>query len=443
MNNYYAKKKRQYRYLLKRINKLIASQEWETLSEDAQNKLSSRLSRLYKALTSAFSSKSLIKAMGTAALVLGFTAQSHAQSFKAPVTNPFSLTKVLITGFPSFVDIDDDGDLDLFDADIGYGGYMINTAYRENTGSATAPSFGNLMTNPFGIQMDSISVKSSFADLDDDGDYDMMQTTLYSNHIYYENTGTKTAPQFGTGVVNPFGLNAVASYVSLATFVDLDNDGDFDLMHGDYYGDFHYYENTGTKTNPQFGAKQTNPFGLSNTTYMTPPEFSDVDGDGDLDLLTTEYYGNFHYFENTGSKTNPSFGQVSVNPFSLGNVGSYPSFSTFGDLDADGDDDILVHDYYGNYQYYENNSGLSTPENQLTGVSVYPNPAQSIFSIELEENYSDFSVSIVNLAGVEVYTKDYSSNTSIKINVEDYPRGVYFVKVTAENKAGVSRLILH
>ena len=78
MSNTYAKKKRQYNYLVKRINQLIAADEWQTLSEDIRRKFETRLRRLYQALSSAFNQKSLIKAMGVAALVLGYSTSGLA-----------------------------------------------------------------------------------------------------------------------------------------------------------------------------------------------------------------------------------------------------------------------------------------------------------------------------------------------------------------------------
>jgi len=50
-----------------------------------------------------------------------------------------------------------------------------------------------------------------------------------------------------------------------------------------------------------FGAGQENPFGLQSVGSSSAPAFGDLDNDGDLDLLSGEYYGNFRYFENNSS----------------------------------------------------------------------------------------------------------------------------------------------
>ena len=439
---YYAKTKRQYKYLIKRLNKLLQNGEWENLSEKKQNTFKTRLKILFQKLEGAFSSPSLIKAMGTAALVLGLSVSTMAQSFKAPVNNPFSLTNKGALGIPSFADIDGDGDLDLFDLDIGY--TNITVTFKENTGTASAAVFGPSQSNPFGITSDSVTFKSVFTDLDNDGDLDMMRSSYYGNHFYYENTGTKIAPVFASPVLNPFGLTQQNELI-VGQFVDLDSDGDADYMVGEYYGDFYYYKNTGTKSTPQFAAPVKNPFGLTNTggDFSNLPEFSDIDGDGDLDMMFVEYYGDFWYYKNTGTKTNPQFGTPTSNPFSLANVGSYPSFMAFADLDGDSDDDIFVVEYYGNYRYYENNSGIGLDENALNNqLYVFPNPANGVVNISLGEDLGAADIEITSTSGQLVQTATLENTNNASIDVSTLETGVYILKLTADNRVGVKKLII-
>jgi hypothetical protein len=141
----------------------------------------------------------------------------------------------------------------------------------------------------------------TFADLDADGDFDLLVGDYYADFQYFENTGTANAPAFAASVQNPFGLQGISSayYFSLPTFVDLDDDGDMDVMVGGYYPTLYYFENTGTANAPAFAAQVQNPFGLSLPYYNIYPASADLDDDGDMDLLVGEYYGDFRYFENT------------------------------------------------------------------------------------------------------------------------------------------------
>ncbi len=73
------------------------------------------------------------------------------------------------------------------------------------------------------------------------------------------------------------------------------------------------------------------------------PSFGDLDGDGDLDVVVGERDGNLFYFENTGTATAPAFVQQTgaANPFDGVDVG-YLQRAGFGDLDGDGDLDAVV-----------------------------------------------------------------------------------------------------
>ncbi len=91
------------------------------------------------------------------------------------------------------------------------------------------------------------------------------------------------------------------------------------------------------------------------------PVFGDVDGDGDLDLLVGRLAGDFSYFANTGDAINPQFAAALANPFGLGNVGTNSFAPAFGDIDADGDLDVFVGQSTGVFSYFENTGGATSP----------------------------------------------------------------------------------
>ena len=351
-HNHYKNKKGQLKILSRQLKKLL--QSTEHVPKKKIDILIFKIKALLNELKSVVHFKELRKALGIAAFIFGLSVLNPAiaQTFDSPQVNPFGLSATSYFSSPTNADLDGDGDLDILISE--YGG---NMKYFENTGSATSPQFGTPQTNPFGFTPSSYVSFPVLIDLDDDGDQDLFTGEYaYGNIYFYENTGTATSPQFGTPQTNHYGLTPTYYFSNLA-FADLDNDGDKDLIVGEYYGNFQYFENTGTANAPQFAAPQQNPFGLSPILENAFPAFTDLDQDGDQDLLAGEYYGNLQYFENTGTINSPQFAPPQQNPFGLS--GSlYIAIPTFADIDLDGDADLFVGEAYGNTKFFENISPL-------------------------------------------------------------------------------------
>ena len=219
-----------------------------------------------------------------------------APAFAAPVRNPFGLTDVGDFSAPSFADLDGDGDLDAF---LGTG--SGNTSFSENTGTASAPAFAAAVTNPFGLGgAGGAESTPTFADLDGDGDLDALMGRRVAGTAFFENTGTATAPTFAAVVSNPFGL-ADVSDSSAPRFADLDGDLDLDGFIGTSSGNISFFRNTGTAVAPAFETPVTNPFGLADVGSFSGPEFADLDGDGDLDAFLGNSGGDTLFFENVAS----------------------------------------------------------------------------------------------------------------------------------------------
>src|SRR5687768_1758371 len=342
-----ARKKRELRILADKVQRLFMYQRVEAGAQI--EKLIQKIKSLTQELAQVLSRTELKKILGPVAFVLGisFSNQADAQSFALPVQNPFGLVSGNYFVFPAFADLDDDGDNDLL---IGeYDGVL---KYFQNTGTALDPQFAAPVVNPFGLAPLSELSIPTFADLDGDGDTDLLLGAYYGSMEYFQNIGTASNPQFAAGIVNPFGLDSTY-LTAIPAFADLDGDGDMDLLAGESYGAMQYFQNTGTVIAPEFAAPLVNPFGLDSTYLFAAPAFADLDHDGDLDLLVGEYYGAMNYFQNTGTALNPQFEAPLTNPFGLVST-IYYALPAFADLDGDGDLDLLVGAYYGAMQYFEN-----------------------------------------------------------------------------------------
>ena len=269
-------------------------------------------------------------------------------------SNPLNGADAGFTSAPAFVDIDNDGDFDMFS-----GEYFGTFVYWENTGTASSPTFV-LRTggaNPLNGQDAGFNSTPSFVDIDNDGDFDMFSGEYYGSFVYYENTGSAASPTFvlRTGGANP--LNGFdIGFSSSPEFVDIDNDGDFDMFSGEFYGTFLYFENTGSAASATFVQRTgaLNPLNGEDVGFLSDPSFLDFDGDGDFDAFSPEFYGTFDYFENTGTAGSPTMTlrNASNNPLNGEDAGTYIN-ADFVDIDNDGDPDMFAGLNNGLFQYYE------------------------------------------------------------------------------------------
>ena len=425
----HARKRRQLKFLVKKF---------KTLSSDHRSSvklqlelLSRKIKTLVRELSVVLAPFHLKKMLGPAAFLLGmsFSNPIAAQSFSGPQQNPFGLISAYGYAIPAFADLDGDGDLDIL-----AGEYYGKLQYYQNTGSATNPQFAAPVENPFGLTEVVTIAFPTFADLDGDGDLDLLVGDASGSTMkYFRNTGSATDPQFAPAQQNPFGLIAT-NYFSITSLVDLDDDGDMDLMVGEYGGVMQYFKNNGTPTAPQFAAPQQNPFGLTSTVDLAAPTFADLDVDGDLDMLVGEYYGNMQYFENTGTATNPQFAAKQQNPFGLEGVVD-AAFPAFADLDGDGDMDLMVGEYGGSMQYFTNTTSVGTKELEAgIQLTLFPNPTSDVLFLQTDHPFE--MIEVFDASGKRL---SFQQGSATRIQVSNWTSGTYILKLTDAQGRFVSR----
>ncbi|MCY7360849.1 MAG: T9SS type A sorting domain-containing protein, partial [Ignavibacteria bacterium] len=364
-------------------------------------------------------------------------------AFDTLKSNPFGLvappnSDLLI---PSFADLDNDGDQDIIIANTFSNGYagISKLFYIKNTGTPEVPQFVNEGgTIFFNNEVDSAYLFPTLVDLDSDGDFDIICGALYDytdvNYtgrlFYYKNEGSNTSPQYADKIESPFGIVINNQTIfNIPTTGDLDNDGDKDLFVSNYM-DSYYYQNSGSPSTPNFSANQTfnEAFGLPDSMIQRGIALGDLDNDGDLDMVLTNYEEyNIDYFENTGSATNPIFGEPYINPGGLEHDSTLVN-TVLVDIDNDGDLDVFYGSYEGiKFQENISSDNVSTKTIKPTDVSVYPNPAKNFVIVDMDRKEL-LEINLFNAVGAKLATIN-----SLKINTENLIAGIYFLQINLRN----------
>lgn len=276
-------------------------------------------------------------------------------------SNPFDGLSFGGLASPAVGDLDADGDLDVV---VGDGTGVL--AYLRNSGGPRAPAFEQLTgaANP----LDAIDVGTRatpfLADVDGDDDLDLVAGAADGELRYFENTGSPAAPVFENriGPANPFDGIAAGDGDAAPALADLDDDGDLDLVVGGLFGRFDVYRNEGSAQSPSFQLDEEAPLSDVNLGLFSKVSFADVDRDGDLDAVTGEEYGEVIWYRNIQTAEEPVFVPIrdSQSPFFGIDVGYDSAFAT-ADLDGDGDLDAAVGNRFGHVDLLRNEGSRFSP----------------------------------------------------------------------------------
>lgn len=367
------------------------------------------------------SSYQKLQQIGILLLCIAFVTPTFAQTFtnQTGTDNLFQGVDVGSHSSPTFVDIDNDGD---FDAFIGENNGNIN--YYKNTGTNVAPIFTKKTGSANPLNSISLSALSAptFVDIDNDGDFDAFIGENYGTVKHYENTGSNTNPSFAsrTGGNNPFDGVDVGLGASPA-FADLDNDGDFDAFLGKNNGKINYYKNTGTNTNAIL-TQQTgsdNPLNGIDVGDFSTPTIVDIDQDGDFDVFIGEYLGIINYYKNTGTNTNPNYvvKTGSNNPLNGADPGTR-STPTFVDINNDGNVDFFTGEEIGNINYWLNTTALPVELTYFKGEATAEGNLLT-WQTASEENNEGFKVQR-SADGEAWETINFVQGNETTLEVQDY-----------------------
>ena len=247
-----------------------------------------------------------------------------------------------------------------------------------------SPSLGAELFGPEKVIRDiAYKANSVFAaDVDGDGDMDVLSASENDNTIaWYENDSIT----IDGGSFTPHTISSTAARAISVFAADVDGDGDMDVLSASA-GDnkIAWYENDG---NQNFTERS-----ISTSAYDALSVFAaDVDGDGDMDVLSASFLDSrIAWYKNDGSEsfTTHTISTVAINAVSV--------FAA--DVDGDGDMDVLSAS--GNddkIAWYENDGGENFTERV---ISTAADNAQSVFAADVDGD-----------GDMDVLSASYNDNT--------------------------------
>jgi hypothetical protein len=344
---------------------------------------------------------------------------------------------------PAIIDTDGDGDLDILTFEPG-GSYMYfyknlvkeknlpdDTLVYETSDQCWGNFFESGVDEAISLSDDRGSCSTGLQghvsssdrhagstatvfDGDGDNDFDMLLGDISNSGLVYLVNDEINGDPFVISQDLSFPSNTEEANINIflgSFFLDIDNDGKRDLivcpnndLGSDNINHIWYYNNVGEDNAPIFELVQKD--FLHETTlqmgHSSHPCFFDYNADGLQDLLVGMNYIlsnataqsiSLFLYENVGTISEPSFKLVD-NDY-LGLSSDLSEFNGFlapaaGDLDGDGDDDIIIADNRSYLFYFENNGGEGMPVEfdnyiyEYKGIRVGTNGKPAIIDLDAD-----------------------------------------------------------
>ena len=255
------------------------------------------------------------------------TGTTENPRFTQDKVNDYGLNDIdieLAFAAPLFHDMNGDGEPELILVTTNGATSPATIRYFEKTNGTFTEQTED---NPF----DTISISSyttlAVGDIDGDGRPDVVTGDRHEGLTLYWNKEEdgRTTFQAASADNNPVANITINGGNPTPDLADLDNDGDLDLISGSGNGRLHHYENTTENGKVVFKENTDSKIGQYTAGGLAAPKVTDFNGDGTLEIVVGEHARIIRWYENTGTATEPVY-----EPTTLSNPTTFTITDTSG-----------------------------------------------------------------------------------------------------------------
>jgi hypothetical protein len=313
----------------------------------------------------------------------------------------------------NYADFDNDGDIDILTITSSKINILTNDG---NDNFTTNEIFSRSLSGLYTVEI---------YDVDNDNLLDIIFSGNGDILGYLKNNGANSFSTF----INFVQIDNTDVQINPSTFkfTDIDNDNDIDII--SISGNLTLLKNDGTGKYEVNTLVSSSQFGSGRDL-----EIVDIDNDGDKDIIVGGGFGVYWAKNDNNIFTR----ELIVNNDNSTNSNSFAV--EIADMDNDGDSDIVYSSYTGNkVAWLENKIDETLSNNSFTfsesSILVYPNPTEGFLKINSTEKINH--ILIYDTLGKVVYQKK-----SNELDLSHLPKGLYFVQINTENNNILTRKIL-
>jgi len=339
---------------------------------------------------------------------------------------------------PAFADIDLDGDLDLFVGTfINPQDFRGSIAFYLNTGDAKTPRFEWITDNFASLSYTSLyNMKPQFIDVDKNSSLDLTFTGTAGGltRLYYMLSKSSAAASFdGQDLLR---MDIPLGQQESATLVDVDLDGNLDVLVGKNDGSLYYYRNTGSGSTYTFSLANNAYLGMGVSTSRrnVTTAIADLDDDGKEDLITGDYEGRLQVFRDFRSagpnpvpEVNIVWSDLSSQYVSRNFGGS--SRPAIGNIYGVNRPAVVVGNRQGGLHLLKHDNAM--PLADVPSISLSPNPVESGGALTILADRTT-TLEIYSVLGTRLgQPQIIPGNQTVNFPVQGLASGVYIARFTS------------